>query len=58
MEAGVAVVGPREHEWKSRVAGWRDMGLTHICLRTLGGDIPPDRHIERMQQAVAELPAV
>ena len=58
MEAGVAVVGPREHEWKSRVAGWRDMGLTHICLRTLGGDITPDRHIERMQQAVAELPAV
>ena len=58
MEAGVAVVGPREHEWKSRVARWRDMGLTHICLRTLGGDIPPDRHIERMQQAVAELPAV
>ena len=58
MEAGVAVVGPREHEWKSRVAGWRDMGLTHICLRTLGGDIPPDGHIERMQQAVAELPAV
>jgi hypothetical protein len=34
------------------------MGLTHICLRTLGGNIPPDRHIERMQQAVAELPAV
>jgi probable F420-dependent oxidoreductase len=58
MEAGVAVVGPREHEWKSRVAGWRDMGLTHLCLRTLGGDIPPDRHIERMQQAVVELPAV
>ena len=58
MEAGVAVVGPREHEWKSRVAGWRDMGLTHICLRTLGGDIAPDRHIERMQQAVAELLAV
>ena len=58
MEAGVAVVGPREHEWKSRVAGWRDMGLTHLCLRTLQGDIPPDQHIDTMRRAVAELPSI
>ncbi|HJM90270.1 MAG: TIGR03619 family F420-dependent LLM class oxidoreductase [Alphaproteobacteria bacterium] len=58
MEAGVAVVGPREHEWKSRVAGWRDMGLTHLCLRTLQGGLEPHEHIPRLQQAVAELPGV
>jgi alkanesulfonate monooxygenase SsuD/methylene tetrahydromethanopterin reductase-like flavin-dependent oxidoreductase (luciferase family) len=55
-EAGVAVVGPREHEWQSRVTGWRDAGLSHLCLRTLGGDIPADQHIPRMRQAVAEMP--
>ena len=56
MEAGVAVVGPREHEWRDRVAGWREIGLTHLCLRTLGGDIKPDEHIGRMERAVADLP--
>jgi len=36
-EAGVAVVGPRESEWQDRVVGWREAGLSHLCLRTLGG---------------------
>ena len=56
MEAGVAVVGPREHEWQSRVSGWSDAGLTHICLRTLGGGLEADQHIVRMRQAAADLP--
>ncbi len=56
MEAGVAVVGPREHEWQSRVANWTEMGLTHICLRTLGGGLAAGEHIGKMQQAAAELP--
>jgi alkanesulfonate monooxygenase SsuD/methylene tetrahydromethanopterin reductase-like flavin-dependent oxidoreductase (luciferase family) len=58
IEAGVAVVGPREHEWRARVAGWRDIGLTHLCLRTLGGDLKPDQHINRMRDTVAELPGI
>jgi probable F420-dependent oxidoreductase len=58
MEAGVAVVGPREHEWQARVAGWRKAGLTHLCLRTLGGNLPADQHIKRMARAVAELPGI
>jgi probable F420-dependent oxidoreductase len=58
VEAGVAVVGPREHEWKSRVAGWREIGLSHLCLRTLGGGLEPHEHIPRMRQAVAELSSV
>ncbi len=57
-EAGVAVVGPREHEWRARVARWRDIGLTHLCLRTLGGGLAADQHIDRMRQAVAELPTI
>jgi len=56
MEAGVAVVGPREHEWQSRVAGWTEIGLTHICLRTLGGGLAADEHIGKMREAASELP--
>ena len=56
MEAGVAVVGPREQEWQSRVAGWREAGLTHLCLRTLGGGLGVDEHLGRLRQVVAELP--
>lgn len=55
-EAGVAVVGPREAEWKDRVAGWREMGLSHLCLRTLGGGLDPSQHLDRLKEAVNQLP--
>ncbi len=55
-EAGVAVVGPREAEWRDRVKNWHDTGLTHLCLRTLGGDIAVHEHIPRLRAAVADLP--
>jgi probable F420-dependent oxidoreductase len=58
IEAGVAIVGSREHEWKSRVAGWREMGLSHVCLRTLGGGLEPHEHIPRMQQAATEMSSI
>ena len=53
-EAGVAVVGPREGEWRDRVKGWREAGLTHLCLRTLGGDLAPDQHLGKMCEAFAQ----
>jgi len=52
-EAGVAVVGPREHEWLDRVSGWRKTGLSHICLRTLGGNLDSSEHLQKMQQIAA-----
>lgn len=55
-EAGVAVVGPRQAEWRSRVVDWKARGLTHLCLRTLGGSIAVGDHIPTMQKAVKELP--
>lgn len=55
-EAGVAVVGPREAEWKDRVVNWHKAGLTHLCLRTLGGDLSPGEHLSRLEQAVNEMP--
>ena len=42
-EAGVAVVGPREAEWKDRVKNWNEIGLSHLCIRTLGGDLSPNQ---------------
>ena len=55
-EAGVAVVGERESEWQDRVANWHATGLTHLCLRTLGGGLSVNQHIPRMRAVVAELP--
>ena len=55
-EAGVAVVGPRQAEWRDRVSGWRRAGLSHLCLRTLGGGLDAQGHIDTMQQALGQLP--
>lgn len=55
-EAGVAVVGPRESEWQDRVSGWREAGLTHLCLRTLGGNLNTDEHLSVMRRVVNEIP--
>jgi probable F420-dependent oxidoreductase len=56
IEAGVAVVGPREAEWKDRVSGWRKAGLTHLCLRTLGGGLSPPRHLEKLEEIIGQVP--
>ena len=55
-EAGVAVVGPRQSEWQDRVIGWRHAGLSHLCLRTLGGGLKADQHISVMRRVVDEIP--
>ena len=55
-EAGVAVVGPRQNEWQERVEGWQELGLTHLCLRTLGGGISVADHVPTMRDAVSRMP--
>ncbi len=55
-EAGVAVVGAREAEWKDRVQGWQAKGVGRICLRTLGGGLDADGHIAKLKQAWQEQP--
>lgn len=57
VEAGVAVVGPREAEWRDRVANWRRAGLTHLCLRTLGGELDADQHLAKLREVVAQIPS-
>jgi len=55
-EAGIAVVGPREAEWQDRVISWYKMDLTHLCLRTLGGQLSASEHLSKLEQAVKEIP--
>jgi probable F420-dependent oxidoreductase len=54
-EAGVAVVGERQAEWQDRVKNWHETGLTHLCLRTLGGGLSVAEHLPTMREAVATL---
>jgi probable F420-dependent oxidoreductase len=55
-EAGVAVVGPREHEWQSRVSHWRKEGLDYLCLRTLGAGLTPSEHLKKLEEIVPLIP--
>ena len=55
-EAGVAVVGPRESEWQDRVSSWNEIGLTHLCLRTLGGNLTSSQHLEKIQEVSNQIP--
>ncbi len=55
-EAGVAVVGPREAEWRDRVRGWQDIGLSHVCLRTLGGGLNADQHLAKLREIIDQVP--
>ena len=55
-EAGVAVVGPRESEWQDRVSSWNEIGLTHLCLRTLGGNLTSSQHLKKIQEISNQIP--
>lgn len=55
-EAGVAVVGPRQAEWQERVRGWQKLGLTHLCLRTLGGALNTRQHLHKLTEIVDQIP--
>lgn len=55
-EAGVAVVGPRQTEWRDRISGWRALGLTHLCLRTLGGGLEPQQHMDKLGEIMEQIP--
>ncbi|MEM7002216.1 MAG: TIGR03619 family F420-dependent LLM class oxidoreductase [Pseudomonadota bacterium] len=55
-EAGVAVVGPREAEWRDRVVNWHKTGLTHLCIRTLGGGLDIGQHLPKLEEVFGDLP--
>jgi len=38
------------------VIGWQNIGLSHLCLRTLGGELNPRQHLEKLSEIVAQIP--
>ena len=42
--------------WRAFVAGWRDLGATHLCLSTMGnGFTSPDEHLAALTRAAEVL---
>ena len=53
-ESGVGVPGRSEEEWLGLVEARRATGITHLCMRTLGGDLGASGQGRRMsERAVA-----
>ena len=43
-------------EWHAFVAGWRDLGATHLCLSTMGnGFTQPTEHVAALRRAADAL---
>jgi len=43
-------------EWRAFIAGWRELGATHLCLSTMGnGFTAPEQHIAALTRAAGEL---
>jgi probable F420-dependent oxidoreductase len=45
-----------ESEWEAYVAGWRDLGATHLCINTMGAGLGPlDKHIAALRRVKERL---
>ena len=43
-------------EWRAFIAGWRDLGASHLCLSTMGNGFTTAReHLAALRRAAAEL---
>ena len=54
-EASVPVVGEGAEGWEGRVDQWRQIGLSHLCLRTLNAGLDADQHLAALEDAAARL---
>ena len=50
------LLAEEEAEWRDRVSGWRALGLTHLCLRTLGGGLNPQQHMDKLGEIMDQIP--
>jgi alkanesulfonate monooxygenase SsuD/methylene tetrahydromethanopterin reductase-like flavin-dependent oxidoreductase (luciferase family) len=48
-ESGVGIHGRTEAEWLDLVAARRATGITHLCMRTLGGELSASGHLEALK---------
>jgi alkanesulfonate monooxygenase SsuD/methylene tetrahydromethanopterin reductase-like flavin-dependent oxidoreductase (luciferase family) len=49
-ESGVGIAGRSEQEWMEIVAARRATGVTHLCMRTLGGDLDASGHLAALRR--------
>ena len=54
-ESAVQIVGKSEAEWLAEVEAWRETGVTHLCLRTLGVGLDTAGHLEALHGARSAL---
>ena len=50
-ESAVAIVGSDEGTWTGTVAAWKDLGVSHLGLRTLGGGLDARGHVQALSAA-------
>lgn len=56
-ESGVGICGRSEAEWTGLVAAREASGVTHLCMRTLGGELDASGHLKALRRIRAVLDA-
>ena len=51
MEGGCGMAGKSTGEWLGRLRDWESVGASHLCLRTLGGELSAREQLDLMQDA-------
>jgi probable F420-dependent oxidoreductase len=59
IEGRVALAKLPPAEWATELAAWRAMrGITHLCVNTMGLDLPgPDEHVRTLERFRRDVPA-
>jgi alkanesulfonate monooxygenase SsuD/methylene tetrahydromethanopterin reductase-like flavin-dependent oxidoreductase (luciferase family) len=47
-ESGLGIHGRTEAEWLGILSARKSAGVTHLCLRTLGGDLDAKGHLDTL----------
>lgn len=56
-ESGVGIHGRTDEEWLGIVEARRETGITHLCMRTLGGEFDAKGHLEALRHVRKRLDA-
>ncbi len=51
VEGGCGMAGKTTDEWLGRLRDWEGAGASHLCLRTLDGDLAAQEQLDLMQEA-------
>jgi probable F420-dependent oxidoreductase len=51
LEGGCGMAGKSTEEWLGRLRDWEGAGASHLCLRTLDGELSAPEQLDLMQEA-------